>query len=744
MEEVLTRRHRSPGARRASLAFYLALLTAVAAIGSLAPWMFHSSAVGIDSPDDLAPASVVPQSYRQGDGGPYSETDDTYISSGSPNLNFGTSPKLFVDGSGCKTSSTTVCKTLINFPAFIGPHSGQVPLGSAIASAHLDLLITNKGVTQDVFQVTQSWSEATATWSGFSPAGTPGTRPRESVIAPSSLGLFSIDLTSIVQRWANGEPNEGILLASDHPDGVDYESSESTNPPTLTVQFSAPPASTSPAIRDLGTLPGDYHAGGRAINEAGDAVGSSYGSADDYIHGILWKDGTIAYLGDLGGGQSYATAINDAGWVVGSSCIGPPACNNLYDAFVWENGTMSSLPKLYEGGTAGATGINDAGQAVGSATTLPSGYGHAALWEAGNATDLGTLGGYYSGATAINDAGQVAGWSEESGDRLRHPFLWDGSMTDLGTLSGDSEAGANAMNDIGQVVGWSATMNAGSIHAFLWEGGSMVDLGGFGGTSTIAYGINDAGQVVGQGSDASGHVHAFLWEDGTMTDLGTLGGGYGSAFGINDAGQVVGESTASDESVHAVIWTLSSTASGPTTLTFQRGDGGTYSETDDAYISSGAPNANFGTGVALFVDGSGCKTSASTVCKALIQFPNFMGPNTGQVAPGSVIVSAILQFEITNPGGTQFLYQITEGWTESGVTWNAFATPGSPTTKGIGILFNAPLGVITVNITSIVQNWVNGDANYGLLIRSTSTDGVDYRSSESASPPKLIVTFRLP
>src|SRR2546430_9912463 len=132
------------------------------------------------------------------------------------------------------------------------------------------------------------------------------------------------------------------------------------------------------------------------------------------------------------------------------------------------------------------------------------------------------------------------------------------------------------------------------------------------------------------------------------------------------------------------------------------------------------------------------------MCKALVKFPRLVGSNAGQVKPGSVIVSAFLQFEITNPGGTQVLYQLTEDWTESRATWNSFSSPGSPGTRGTGLSLNAPLGLITVNITAIVQNWVNGDANEGLVIGSTSSDGVDYRSSESVNPPKLIVTFRSP
>src|SRR5438477_10827186 len=56
---------------------------------------------------------------------------------------------------------------------------------------------------------------------------------------------MSLNLTSIVQRWTNGDSNQGILLASTHWDGVDYGSSESTTKPTLTVAFD-PPAPPPP------------------------------------------------------------------------------------------------------------------------------------------------------------------------------------------------------------------------------------------------------------------------------------------------------------------------------------------------------------------------------------------------------------------------------------------------------------------------------------------------------------------
>lgn len=181
------------------------------------------------------------------------------------------------------------------------------------------------------------------------------------------------------------------------------------------------------------------------------------------------------------------------------------------------------------------------------------------------------------------------------------------------------------------------------------------------------------------------------------------------------------------------------------TLTFQKGEGGAFSETDDAYIYAGAPDQNFGSELDLLVDDGNCIANG-TICRSLLTFPDFIGPNPGQVAPGSAIISATLQLNVTDPSptrGLQLLYQITEAWTEGTVTWNAFATPGMPGSKGPAITYNATtVGLITVNVTHLVHNWSQGDANHGAFVWSESWDGVDYGSSESTNPPKLTVTFR--
>jgi hypothetical protein len=186
--------------------------------------------------------------FRRGDGGPFNRVEDTYIYNGTPNANFGSDTKMYVDGVDC-IAKGTICKSLVKFPSLIGTGLGQVPSNARIVNASLQLVIKDVGVTEDLYQVTEAWSESTATWNGFVAPGSPGTRSREFSFAPTRLGAFSLNITAIVQRWAYGEANQGVLLAQTHWNGVDYQASEFVRDrPRLTVQFvpGTPPPPTPP------------------------------------------------------------------------------------------------------------------------------------------------------------------------------------------------------------------------------------------------------------------------------------------------------------------------------------------------------------------------------------------------------------------------------------------------------------------------------------------------------------------
>ncbi len=156
------------------------------------------------------------------------------------------------------------------------------------------------------------------------------------------------------------------------------------------------------AVTSLATLePAD-------LNNAGQVVG---GYGDD---AFLWDaaNGTIL-LGTLGGTYSHATAINDVGQVVGKATLSGDLAEHAFlitpQGGAWfrdsdldgRNDLMIDLGTLNGSDNSEATAINNAGQVVGDSGS------HAFLWDAVNGMiDLG-------GGTpaAINANGQVTGYT---------------------------------------------------------------------------------------------------------------------------------------------------------------------------------------------------------------------------------------------------------------------------------------------------------------------------------------------
>jgi len=245
-------------------------------------------------------------------------------------------------------------------------------------------------------------------------------------------------------------------------------------------------------VTGLGAFGGTYSYA-TAINEAG-AVAGNAGTASGEEHAFLYQHGVMRDIG-----AAFAAGMNASGAVVGRKA--DPAGSGT-TGFVYRDGVITELGQLGSGNMSLATAINDAGQVVGESNIAVDGQvpTHPYLYDGVALHDLGTLASRgVNSAVAINNAGQVAGYSEAR-DGLMHAFFYEhGVMSDLGSFGG-LDITIGGMNQHGQVVGTGNTWDGPDV-AFISSDGALVDLNtlvdpALGWRITSAIDINDHGQIV--------------------------------------------------------------------------------------------------------------------------------------------------------------------------------------------------------------------------------------------------------
>jgi hypothetical protein len=193
-------------------------------------------------------------------------------------------------------------------------------------------------------------------------------------------------------------------------------------------------------------------------------------------------------------------------------------------------------------------------------------------------------------------------------------------------------------------------------------------------------------------------------------------------------------------------------------VTYQKGDGkGAVSETDDITLDETQPDTNLDFPNDSFM----CVVDEADHQHCLVKFPNIFGTGPNQIPPGSAILSATLIMYMTDPGngGTDCptVYQVAESWVESEGTWNDRQTgvswtdagadgPTSRSTSEGIITCDTGMGVYeSIDVTTSVQNWSNGEPNEGwVFVNGPNGDGIDYRSSDYgtvAQRPELQVDY---
>jgi probable HAF family extracellular repeat protein len=204
------------------------------------------------------------------------------------------------------------------------------------------------------------------------------------------------------------------------------------------------------------------------INSSGTVVGEGWVTSSSF-HVFLYAGGKMT---DLGGGyQASASAINDAGQIVGNG--------TTVGAFLYSNGKMVSLgvPSSADGSSAFA--IDSTGKFIAGGLSVSNGPSHAAVFANGAWTDLGGFpGASGTSATGVNSSGVVVGTAIFP-VKSYHPFRpgkhvgfvhRNGALVDLNTLvlsnSGFTITDAVGITDSGTIV-CNATNSSGSQHAVM-------------------------------------------------------------------------------------------------------------------------------------------------------------------------------------------------------------------------------------------------------------------------------------
>ena len=145
---------------------------------------------------------------------------------------------------------------------------------------------------------------------------------------------------------------------------------------------------------------------------------------------------------------------------------------------------------------------------------------------------------------------------------------------------------------------------------------------------------------------------------------------------------------------------------------------------DDAHVDGAAPDSNFGSSVNLTIDAS---PSAIEI---------FIRPLGVDAIPANTVIErAVLRLQSHNAGDDAEARQVSSAWAEDTITYNDKPGSAAPVSN-----FSTAVGVVEIDVTSIVQSWVAGAPVHGVHLRSDGGNGSDFHSSESAfSRPELHV-----
>jgi hypothetical protein len=168
--------------------------------------------------------------------------EDAQISADTPGANYGSGLSINVDG------QSPHAHAVMQVPDLIGSGPNRVPPGAVIESATLELGCTNPGNVMRLYRLLEEWVESEVTWSerrsgvAWTVAGADGAGSNAGPGLDgdcTGTGQRTVDITPLVQAWSDGAPNHGWVMTDGGTNGVDFDSSQSGNPPVVTVAYQA-------------------------------------------------------------------------------------------------------------------------------------------------------------------------------------------------------------------------------------------------------------------------------------------------------------------------------------------------------------------------------------------------------------------------------------------------------------------------------------------------------------------------
>jgi hypothetical protein len=179
--------------------------------------------------------------FQQG-AGDYSGTVDTYVQEAEPTATNASATTLNVDTSDPQGSGDAV-HALVRFEDIVGRGSGQIPPGANVTRATLTVETTDEGDGVSVHRMFRSWG-ADASWEslggGVQADDTQAKADPVATTGSLSTGSTTFDVTASVAAWVGDATNHGLAFRPTGDDGWDFSSAEGSDPPALTVTYTAP------------------------------------------------------------------------------------------------------------------------------------------------------------------------------------------------------------------------------------------------------------------------------------------------------------------------------------------------------------------------------------------------------------------------------------------------------------------------------------------------------------------------